>query len=139
MRVTVKITAITCLLMLAGAAAKAQKSELKINQALSPREAVSGQLMELKLEGLSDEMLRPIPIEKIEVQVRQNGATHKAKVRSSTMFMMLSRMIPKTPSTSEETASKVADDREQDNRMKAFQKKTAIQNGAFMMVWLWND
>jgi hypothetical protein len=121
MRVSAKVMGITLLLMLAAVAANAQKRELKINQALTERSAVSGQLVELKLEGIADEMMRPIPVEKFEVLVRQNGETHKAKVRSASQFMILATMIPKASPAPSDSIVKAVEEEGQVDGMKHFQ------------------
>lgn len=121
MSVPVKVLAIIFLLLLTAVGAKAQKQEIKINQTLTERDAVSGQLMELKLEGITDEMIRPVPSERFEVLIKQNGATHKAKVRSTTQFMIPAKMIPKARPASGATTQKTADDSEQANGMRHFQ------------------
>jgi hypothetical protein len=121
MSVSVKILVIMFLLVLAGGAANAQKQEIKIHQTLTERDVVSGQLMELRLEGISNEMMRPISADKLEVVVRQNGATHKARVRATTQFMIPAKMIPKAPSAAGEATPKAAADSEQANGMRHFQ------------------
>ncbi len=118
MRLCTKVMAITFLLTLAGSVANAQKSEIKINHALTETRAAFGQMMELKLEGVDDQIM-PIPADKFEVMVRQNGVTHQAKVRSASSFMIPAKMIAKAP-PSDESRSKAVDSIEQIDGMKNF-------------------
>jgi hypothetical protein len=108
---------ITFLLALTGGTANAQKKEIKINKSLTETSAVSGQ----KLEGITDEMMMPIPVNKFEVMVTQNGATQQAKVRSATVFMIPAQVISKKQSSSDESTSKIVDSKEQLGEMKYYQ------------------
>lgn len=119
MRLSAKVLVMMCLL--AGVTANAQKKEIKINKLLTETTAVSGQLMELKLEGIADETMLAIPADKFEVLVTQNGVTQPTKVHSTTVYMIQEWALAKKQASADGAAATPVDNKESAGQMKFYQ------------------
>lgn len=113
MRFINRVLAVVILLSVIPAAVRAQKQELVVNESLSAKVVIPGQMVDIYLEGGSQGFPLPIPSDQFEVLVVQNGATHRAKIRAVAPVMLNVQAPPgslpsssdKIPSVSEQLAS----------------------------------
>lgn len=77
----------------------AQKSDLRIDGISYAAGAVPGQMVTVFVAGLSEQPGPPIPLDRFQVAVTQDGVAHQAKVRSVALGFMNPR-VPTTPPSS---------------------------------------
>lgn len=93
----------------------AQKRELKIEGISSVQGAVPGQMIQAFVAGISEQYGPPIPLDRFDVVITQDGVARRARVRSSAMGFMNPQLSLTPPASA---AEKAPDIREQLTQMK---------------------
>jgi hypothetical protein len=108
MRLVVRVLALIALCGALSAINAQQKGDIRIERFRQGADrAVPGQIIDLWLSGITKVMVPTIPIDRFEVLVLQDDATHRAKVRAVTSTMAT---LPTTLPPSSENRAPAADE-----------------------------
>jgi hypothetical protein len=101
MRISISIKTLTIagLALVLSQGGFAQQGELKIDGSSAGEGAVPGQMIEVFVAGISSQMGPPIPLDRFQVLVTQDGVTRQAKVRSAALGLMNPRVQLRSPSS----------------------------------------
>src|SRR5438128_8417624 len=83
MRFSAKTLTLAMVILALSQFASAQKREIKIEGVSSGQGAVPGEMVDAFLAGFSEQLGPPLPLERFDVVVTQDGVTRHAKVRST--------------------------------------------------------
>lgn len=123
MRISIssKTLTLTGFLLVVSQVGFAQTGDLKIEGSTVLEGAVPGQMIEVFVAGISSQVGPPVPLERFQVLVTQDGVSHQAKVRSAALGLMNPQVQLKSPSS---PASKIPDIGEQLAGAKPYQVVT---------------